>query len=222
MRATAWELEAIEALLPERGNKSRKQQLLHAAGRLSAAADLLTAEMQALSPKTVGRVARIGRLALFGAGALVGSIAGGVGEAGGQHLLERFEHRRSSAVASIEEVEREAPVGVQQIEESIDAALAEVAERLRQIASASPMNRHPAHQTVAEATETRLGAERPSRREYLNGLSDTARKMVGFMGPLEEWDEVVRDAGIETRDATESQWDRLVEIDVMLRSLEDD
>jgi hypothetical protein len=221
MRAASWELEAIETLLPERGNKTRKQQLLHAASRLSAAADLLTAEMQAFSPKTVGRVARIGRMALFGAGALVGSIAAGVAEAGGQHLLERFEDRRSGAVACIEEVEREAPAAVQQIEESIDTALAQVAERLRQIADESPMRRHPAHRTVAEVTDTWSGTQRLSRRDYLNGLSDISMKMVGFMGPLEEWDEVVRAAGIETRDATEAQRDRLVEIDVMLRSLED-
>ncbi len=187
MREAAWELEAIRDLLPDRGkSKVHRQQLVHTSRRLLAAADLLTAEVAALSPKSASWVAKIGRKALWAGGAIAIAATTGLGEGAGQAAFERYAGTKDRAELCLDAVEHEANGATQIVEHYVEDQLVTIAAALKEIAERdSEMAKHPAYEVEDWSAYTDPAIDRTTRLGY---LIDRAHKLDHFLGPLEDYE----------------------------------
>lgn len=186
MREAAWELEAIRDLLPDRGkSKVHRQQLVHTSRRLLAAADLLTAEVAALSPKSASWVAKIGHKALWTGGVIAIAATTGLGEGAGQAAFERYATAKDRAQLCLDAVEHEADGATQVVERHVEDQLVTIAAALKEIAERnSGMAKHPAYE-VDSSAYTDPAIDRTTRLGY---LIDRANKLDHFLGPLEDYE----------------------------------
>lgn len=186
MREAAWELEAICDLLPDRGkSKVHRQQLVHTTRRLLAAADLLTAEVAALSPKSASWVAKIGRKALWAGGVIAIAATTGLGEGAGQAAFERYARAKDRAELCLDAVEHEANGATQIVERHVEDQLVTIAAALKEIAERNPgMAKHPAYE-VDWSPYTDPAIDRTTRLGY---LIDRANKLDYYLGPLEDYE----------------------------------
>lgn len=190
MRLAADELSAMATSQSSWGKgKVQRQQLDHAAKRLTSAADLLVAEVAANSPRTAGLVARVARRALLASGGLALAVTAGMSEGAGQAAYESFKERESQAQVCLDLVAEESDASIRSMTAAIDGELDRRAEEIIEIATRRPeLSSHPAYLGAVDfahqAQDEAIGIDR-----RLSLLMDAATKVNGFIGPLSDYED---------------------------------
>jgi len=186
---TADELERIADHMPERGNAARTDHLLYCAKRLTLAADSLVAEAAAISPATVGLVARVGKRALVAAGAVALAATGGLATGIGTELFDVFNARSERADQCLEVVLLEVPAAVSAIDEHVERELAAIRTTVDELMRhESGIGQHPALKRYADwrmrATgDSSADADRTQLANELTGALNSFSFALGYDDP---------------------------------------